>query len=192
MQRSVLVASFVLTTLAAAVASAETFDLRHGPRTPAAAGTVDFDKKDKGDNKVSVEVKYLPPVTELSVSKYVVWFNPGGGHNATPVGTIELDKNRNGKLEISTPFQSFDVMVTGEQTSTPMRPSSLVILRGHVGKPSPVAEPSESGQGQRNQGSSRQGGAMGPGQSGTTNPPPAQPESGMQPTQPTGTGTNPP
>jgi len=182
MQRSVIIAGFALTTLVAAVASAETFDLRHGPRTPAAAGTVNFDKKDKGDNKVSVEVKYLPPISELSqqASKYVVWFNPGGGRGATPVGTIDIDKNRNGKLDISTPFQSFDVIITGEQSATPMKPSNLVILRGHVGKPGPVTEPSESGQNQSSgsgSGSSGQAGGMGS-DSGATTPPPAQPSGG--------------
>jgi hypothetical protein len=131
-----------LTLLVTSAAYADSFDLRHGPRTPAAAGKVDFDKGDKGNNKVSVKAQYLaiPRDVDPKANTYVVWIDPGQGRGPMPVGTIAPDKNREGKLDMSTPYSEFDVLITAESSPTPAQPSSVVILRGHVGKP-PLQNP---------------------------------------------------
>lgn len=134
MRKTLALGSVLLATFIAAAAQAETFPLQHGHRTPAATGTIEFNKGEQGNNKVSIEAKYLAIPKDLgqNYSTYVVWLDPGQGRNPTPIGTLRPDKNRNAKLEVATPFKSFRVLVTAESSSTPSGPSDLVILQGQV------------------------------------------------------------
>ncbi len=145
MKRSLSFVAAALVTLAGAAAWAETYQLHHGPRTPAAAASVDFDKGKDGNNQVSLKAQYLALPKDLAsnAKAYAVWIDPGMGKGPMLVGTITPDKNREAKLDITTPYPNFDMLVTAESQPTPTQPSNLVILRGHVGKP-----PEQGGGGQ--------------------------------------------
>ncbi len=112
----------------------QTYQLIPGERSPAAKGTVKVDRSPNDNSKIEVEVKHLPPPQNLdpSLSTFVVWVEPTNGRPATNLGQLQIDSDRNGKIEAVTPFEQFRVWVTAEANPTPQRPSSYVILRTDV------------------------------------------------------------
>jgi hypothetical protein len=61
----------------------------------------------------------------------VVWLKPSQGHPVN-IGVLTPDKNENAKLETTTPFTNFEVMVTAEATPQPTSPSSHEVLNAMV------------------------------------------------------------
>ncbi len=137
MKKALSFVTAVVVSLVGAAAYADTFNLHHGQRTPAAEGKVDFGKDSNGNYKASIDAKYLAKPQDLGggMNTYAVWIEPGQGRAPQLVGTLTPDKNREAKLDIMTPFPSFNMMITAESSSTPAQPSNDVILRGHVGNP---------------------------------------------------------
>jgi hypothetical protein len=134
MRRALSFVAIVFVSLVAGLAQAETYNLQHGPRTPASAGTLDFNPGKEGNNRLSVKAKYLAMPKDLgpNVTDYVVWLEPGQGRAPTPIGVLKPDKNREANLDVNTPYKAFNILVTAESSATPSRPSNLVILRGSV------------------------------------------------------------
>src|SRR4029079_3803659 len=66
----------------------------------------------EGDQQhVRVEVKRLPQAESAAKNAevYVVWLEPQGSSHPYNVGTLSLDKDRDGKFETTTPFRDFKV-----------------------------------------------------------------------------------
>ena len=135
MKKALSFVAAVAVSLVGAAAYADTFNLHHGQRTPAAEAKVDFGKDSNGNYKASIDAKYLARPQDLGggMNTYAVWIEPGQGRAPQLVGTLTPDKNKEAKLVIMPPFPSFHMIITAESSSTPTQPSNDVVLRGHVG-----------------------------------------------------------
>src|SRR3954464_1983138 len=72
----------------------QTYALMPADRVPAAMGTVKVSTTDDENKKLDIKVQHLPRPAELdpSLTTYVVWIDPGKGHEAFPVGQLQIDK----------------------------------------------------------------------------------------------------
>ncbi len=147
MKRALSFVAAAAVSLVGAAAYADSFELQHGQRTPAAAGSVDFNKDSNGNYKASIEAKYLAKPQDLGQKTYAVWIIPGQNRSPQLVGTLMPDKNREAKLDIMTPYPAFTMLITAESQSTPTQPSNVVVLRGQVGKQPPMQQQQNQQQG---------------------------------------------
>jgi len=88
---------------------------------------------EKGNRDLKVEAKHLAPAESQfnGTSTYVVWLKPTTGH-AVNIGVLSPDNNQNAKLETTTPFTSFEIMVTAEASPQPTVPSGNEVLSAKV------------------------------------------------------------
>ena len=83
----------------------------------------------KGGTDIEVKVKGMPQPTALGAEflTYILWsVTPDGSTNN--LGEIPIDKNGEGKLNTSTPSQTFALGVTAEPYSAVALPSEIVVL----------------------------------------------------------------
>ncbi len=88
-----------------------------------------------GATRVDVEIKNMAQPTTFGTEflTYVVWaVSPEGRSNN--LGEILIDKNGNGKLSATTPFQTFSLFVTAEPYFAVRRPSEIVVLQNDIKK----------------------------------------------------------
>jgi hypothetical protein len=112
------------------------FSMQPGDPTPAATGSIAVSEADHQNQRLKINVAHLPPPEQLhpSLSTFVVWGSqPGEGQqSAMNLGQIRIDQNRQGTIEVITPYPDLDIRVTAESESTPDRPSDFVVLEGNV------------------------------------------------------------
>jgi hypothetical protein len=101
---------------------------------PAARGQVELKPSDGPANKLTVEVKHLaePFRANSGASVYVVWLTPAGSETPINVGTLSVDKDLTGRLETSTPYRSFQIMVTPEATASVTEPSNEQVMQAQI------------------------------------------------------------
>jgi len=115
-----------------------TASLAPGPQTPAAKGQVSIDRKDRdptGNNEIALEVEHLPPPSELGdeFTTFVVWITPEGAEEPLNIGELQYDpEDRNGTLDIVTPYRDFDITVTAEHAAAPLEQGEVVVVQGKV------------------------------------------------------------
>jgi hypothetical protein len=111
----------------------QTWTMTSDTKVPAAEGKVQVATGDKGNRDLKVEVKHMAPADTVfaGATTYVVWLKPENG-KAQNLGVIPLDKDLSGKLATSTSFTSFQVEVTAEASSSPVRPSENQVLTADV------------------------------------------------------------
>src|SRR5262245_25758610 len=113
-----------------------TWTMNATDKAPAAQGQVIVKPQKNGNTDVKVQVAHLadPGAVYNGTSTYVVWLKPEGG---TPqnLGPLQLDKNKNGNVETTTPFKTFDIMVTAEADSTVTHPSLNRVFTSSVEVP---------------------------------------------------------
>lgn len=100
-----------------------------------ATGIVKVQKdKDNGNMKLEIKVNHLARPSSLtpSANNYLVWIRPNGG-DALKQGAIGVDKNLSGELTVETVAKDFDLLITAEQSNSVTVPSSVEVLRTHVG-----------------------------------------------------------
>jgi hypothetical protein len=56
----------------------------------------------------------------------------GKGKNAERLGTLRVNDKLEASIEGTTPYKSFDVSITAEDTLSPSMPGDLEVLRGTV------------------------------------------------------------
>ena len=90
--------------------------------------------KDNGNIKLDIKVDHLARPSSLtrSANSYLVWIGPNGGE-AFKQGAIGVDQNLSGELKFETVSRDFDVFITAEQSDGVTSPSSVEVLRTHVG-----------------------------------------------------------
>jgi hypothetical protein len=134
MKGQVLALSIAL-SLMVTTGCATKYALQPADRTPAATGQIKANTDANGNRELEISVKHLPPASSLDQTfrTFVVWVRPGADATFRNVGQLRLDDDRRGELSTTTPYKSFDVMVTAEASGTSLSPSEAVILRGHVG-----------------------------------------------------------
>ena len=124
--------SALLLSLAAA-AWGDEIPLTASQIVPAGEGKVSF-KHDRNKNtRFTVHAKHLARPDPLTPAKteYVVWVQ-ARGKDPQNAGTLKLNDNLEGSLAGTTPYQTFDIMVTAEENANADRPSGPEVLRGTV------------------------------------------------------------
>ena len=95
---------------------------------PNASGEAKVEAKKSG-TEIEVKVKGMPQPTTLGAEflTYVLWtVTPDGA--TTNLGEIPIDKNGEGKVDVSTPSQTFAMGVTAEPYFAVALPSEIVVL----------------------------------------------------------------
>jgi hypothetical protein len=116
--------------------SGQTWTMATSDQTQSAAGHVKVDKEKNGNTKVKVEVERLaqPSAAFEDSSTYVVWIQPAGGQPQN-VGVLNVDKKLKGKLETTTPFKHFQVMVTAEARPNVTIPTGPEVMTTNITVP---------------------------------------------------------
>jgi anti-sigma-K factor RskA len=113
-----------------------TWSLEASKDVPSAKGKVEVAGVDKGNRDVKVETKHLAPADTAfpGMSTYVVWLKPVDGKPIN-VGVLTPDKKMNAELKTKTPFTTFEIMVTAENGSQPLHPSTTEVMSAKVTVP---------------------------------------------------------
>lgn len=100
---------------------------------PSATGKVDVDVDDNGNRVVKIRVYHLVDPAKLSPPRngYVAWVQ-AKGKDPEMLGKLAVNEDYEGKLEATTPYQSFTVFITAEENPTPESPSGTEILRADL------------------------------------------------------------
>ncbi len=111
------------------------YAMQPGDAVPGASGKI-IVGSDEDNQRLKIQVAHLPPPGQLhpSLSTFVVWGSQPGAPPATAMnlGQISIGRDRQGSLEVVTPYPNLDITVTAESTGTPEQPSDYVILQGNV------------------------------------------------------------
>lgn len=112
----------------------EPIPLINSPVVPAASGEITT--AEEGDNnnvRLEIEVKHLAPPgkVEAGATVYVVWVEAAGAPPQN-VGSLRVDDDLKGKLDTTTPFHRFNLVITAERDPAAMFPSGARVLSGTV------------------------------------------------------------
>lgn len=115
--------------------STAVYQMDSGERTAGAEGQVSVDRDRNGNQVVNLRVAHLPMPSRLEegMSTYVVWVFPNDSRTAYNVGQMRLRDDRTAEINFTTPFRTFNMVVTAEVDSQVMSPSNQVVLRRAVG-----------------------------------------------------------
>lgn len=103
------------------------------PSIPAAAGNIDY-LHDKNHNiKYHIETKHLARPDSLTPAKnaYVVWIQPRG-KDPINAGVLTVDDKLTGSFRGTTPYQTFDVFITAEDSPSADHPSGTPLMKATV------------------------------------------------------------
>lgn len=100
---------------------------------PAAEGKVITGTDRNGNTDIEVQVKHLAAADKLTPPKqmYLVWIQ-ARGKEPELLGVLRVNENLEGSLKSSTPYKTFDILLTAEDTAQPQLPSETVVLKGTV------------------------------------------------------------
>jgi hypothetical protein len=106
--------------------------LRPVERTSGATGSFETKTSDNGNTRVTLKVAHMPRPEDIDAGfkTYVLWLRPTGEQDWKNMGALRVDDAREGKLEVATPYPTFDLQVTAEPDSTVAAPGSVVVLAG--------------------------------------------------------------
>jgi outer membrane protein OmpA-like peptidoglycan-associated protein len=109
-------------------------DIKGTPLMPQASGKAEVQAR-PGYTDVEAEFKQLGNATKFGSEflTYVLWaVSPEG--RAANLGEVLLDKEGSGKLKVSTPLQTFSLVVTAEPYFAVRMPSELVVMENEIRK----------------------------------------------------------
>lgn len=111
-----------------------TVDLKGTPIAPGAIGEAKVEAK-KSITNIEAEVKNLPQPGKLGTEflTYVLWAVSPEGRSSN-LGEILIDKQGNGKVEVTTQLQTFSLILSAEPYFTVRQPSELVVLENQTRK----------------------------------------------------------
>jgi hypothetical protein len=130
-------AAVAVLPLAAVGCGSPIHELRPAQRNPAAVGNIKAKADDNKNTVLDVRAEHLAPPAALdpTLSTYVVWIRPVATQEFTNVGQLLMRSDRSGRLQVTTPFPEFNVLVTAEQSGTARAPSTFVVMEGHAKRP---------------------------------------------------------
>jgi len=130
-------AAFVVLSLAVVGCGTPIHELRPALRNPAAVGSIKARADDNQNTLLDVRAEHLAPPVALdpTLSTYVVWIRPVAVQEFTNVGQLAVRSDRSGRLQATTPFPEFNVLVTAEQSGTARAPSPFVVMEGYAKRP---------------------------------------------------------
>ena len=123
--------------LLVACSGAQKTPLEPAPEVPAAEGRVETRRTDQQNTELSVEVEHLAPPDRVATgaTTYVVWTQPLGTETKPQnVGAMHVGSDRSGSLKTKTPYQSFDLLVTPEASSTVTEPTNRPVFKAKIAK----------------------------------------------------------
>jgi hypothetical protein len=97
----------------------------HAEKTAfSATAKVEVETGNKPNRDLKVEAERLTPAASMfeGTSTYVVWLKPTDGKPVN-IGVLKPDKDLKAELETSTPFTTFEVLVTAENDAQATRPT---------------------------------------------------------------------
>jgi hypothetical protein len=99
----------------------------------ATKGKVEVATGDKGNRDLKVKANNLVPadIAFPGTSNYVVWLKPEDGHPVN-IGVLAPGTDQKAELDTKTPFTTFEIMVTAENTPQPLQPSANEVLSANV------------------------------------------------------------
>lgn len=111
----------------------QTWTMRASSEAQAAQGKVQVATDEKGNRDLKVEVKHIAPANTVfsGTTHYVVWLKPENG-SPQNIGVLSPDKSLNAKLETTTAFTAFVVLVTAETNTQPVKPSDNEVMSANV------------------------------------------------------------
>lgn len=112
---------------------ADDVKLRNSPLDPAAQGKVDYHHDRNGNTSMELKVEHLAAPSNLQPVKqvYVVWVQAPGKPPENQ-GVLRVNEDLEGSIKLITPYKSFDVFVTAEDSPSVTQPSTMEMLRGSV------------------------------------------------------------
>src|SRR5262245_5849047 len=130
-KRFAVAAVVAVLPLAAVGCSTRIQELRPAQRNPAAVGNIKAKTDENKNTLLEVRAEHLAPPAALdpTLSTYVVWIRPVAAQEFTNVGQLAMRGDRSGRLQATTPFPEFNVLVTAEQSGTARAPSPFVVMR---------------------------------------------------------------
>lgn len=133
---TLLISALLVVGLALVGCSSTTvYQMDAGERTAGADGQLNVDRDRNGNHLVNLKVAHLPMPSRLAdgMATYVVWVYPTDSQTPYNMGQIRLRDDRSGELNFTTPFRTFNMVVTAEVDGQVMSPSNQVVLRREVG-----------------------------------------------------------
>lgn len=108
-----------------------------GPAVPAATGMVTVRSESAGNQRVEIAVEHLaaPGRAFSGMSTYVVWLVPANGAGPQNMGALTTGEDLRGRLQIQTPYKSFDIFVSAEAAPNVATPSENQVLTARVQLP---------------------------------------------------------
>lgn len=105
-----------------------------GPTVLGAEGEVKVAEGPNGNTQVRIVIQHLadPSAVTPGGTVYIAWIQPAEGGLPQNMGQIQLDQNKEGKLETITPYKAFTVTVTAERLATASAPSSNPVLTTRI------------------------------------------------------------
>lgn len=113
------------------------YRMTSGSAVPAAAGVVTVRSESGGNQRVVVAVEHLaaPGRAFSGMSTYVVWLVPANGAGPQNMGALATGEDLKGRLQIQTPYKSFDIFVSAEAAPNVAKPSENQVLTAKVQLP---------------------------------------------------------
>lgn len=104
-------------------------------RLPAVSGTVKVTKDGQANVRLAIDVRHLPRPNEIDphLTTFVVWSIADGGKRVRNMGHIHVDSDQSGSVEVVSPLQRFDILITAEADEAAAAPSAFIVLKGSIG-----------------------------------------------------------
>lgn len=130
MRRASLAVSICLLFLGLAAWAADV-PMIASSQVPAATGTLSYEHDRNGNIKFTVATKNLAAPSQLTPAKntYIVWIEPRG-QQPQNAGVLTVNNNLQGSFSGTTPYKTFNVVVTAEDSPTVTQPTGPEILHG--------------------------------------------------------------
>lgn len=96
---------------------------------PAAEAVVKVDKNSNENYEIELDVQNLAPAERLTPARrhYVVWMVTKK-HGTINIGNLNINRKNNGELNTSTPYEPVRIFITAEDDTSPVLPSTQVVL----------------------------------------------------------------
>ena len=132
MRRASLAVSLALLVIGL-TAWADDIPMTASSQVPAASGKISYEHDRNGNIKFKVETKNLAAPSQLSPAKnaYVVWIETRD-QQPQNAGVLAVNDKLEGSFSSTTPFKTFNVVVTAEDSPTSTQPSGPEILHATV------------------------------------------------------------
>ena len=112
---------------------AKKYPLTSSSIVPAATGELSTDTDNNGNVRIKIKVKHLADPKSLTPAKnsYVIWIEPNA-QAPQNCGTLRVNGKLEGQFQTTTPYTSFDVVITAEDDPSTKAPSGPEVLKASI------------------------------------------------------------